>query len=565
MQSADQLLQRLPPSLTSLMNLKQGAIVLVATWAIWRLLKTLTAKDPLSVVPGPKSEHWYFGNLLKLFTPGYRDYMDMLAGDYPRLARIPSVGGASMLYTADPKAMYSVLVKDSSSWDVTPDFIRTNLLMFGPGLLATVDEQHRKQRKLLNPVFSIAHMREMIPTFYEVAHRLRDSISTTVSAGETEMNMLEWTTRTALELIGRSGLGTSIDSLEPEGKPHPYATSIKNLMQAMVPLTFSRFAVLPKVVNIGTPQFRRWVVDMLPWGNLQKLVRLIDIMHNTSMEIYARKKKALVGGDGVAHEEADQGKDIISILLRENMAASEEDRLPEHEVLGQMSTITFAAMDTSSNALSRILYLLSECPEVQQRLRAEILDAKQHNGDSDLSYDELVQLPYLDAVCRETLRLYPPLPLVIRESTQDTILPVSKPIITTKGAVASEVHVPKGTPIVIAIYSSNTDPELWGPDAKEWKPERWLEPLPEQLTSAKIPGIYSHLMTFIGGGRSCIGFKFSQLEMKVVLCALLESFRFSPTDKKVIWLNNGIVQPAVEEPESNGSPRLQLPLKVSLL
>jgi hypothetical protein len=170
-------------------------------------------------------------------------------------------------------------------------------------------------------------------TSYLYHFQLRDSISTTVSAGETEMNMLEWTTRTALELIGRSGLGTSIDSLEPEGKPHPYATSIKNLMyvtpaqtvaqpltmfyrQAMVPLTFSRFAVLPKVVNIGTPQFRRWVVDMLPWGNLQKLVRLIDIMHNTSMEIYARKKKALVGGDGVAHEEADQGKDIISILCK---------------------------------------------------------------------------------------------------------------------------------------------------------------------------------------------------------------------------------------------------------
>jgi cytochrome P450 len=68
-------------------------------------------------------------------------------------------------------------------------------------------------------------------------------------------------------------------------------------------------------------------------------------------------------------------------------------------------TLIFGAMDTTSNALSRILHLLATYPEVQDKLRHEIMDALRNNGGQDFSYDELVSLPFLDAVCRETLRL----------------------------------------------------------------------------------------------------------------------------------------------------------------
>lgn len=63
-------------------------------------------------------------------------------------------------------------------------------------------------------------------------------------------------------------------------------------------------------------------------------------------------------------------------------------------------------MDTTSSALSRILSILAIHPEVQDRVRQEILDALEKNEGRDLSYDELVSLPLLDAVCRETLRLW---------------------------------------------------------------------------------------------------------------------------------------------------------------
>ena len=92
-------------------------------------------------------------------------------------------------------------------------------------------------------------------------------------------------------------------------------------------------------------------------------------------------------------------------------------------------------------------------------------------------------------------------------------MPLSEPIIGKDGNVLKEIFVPAGTELILGIRSINIDKGIWGEDALEWKPERWLKPLPETVTDAKIPGVYANLMTFLGGGRACIGFKFSQLEM----------------------------------------------------
>ena len=103
------------------------------------------------------------------------------------------------------------------------------------------------------------------------------------------------------------------------------------------------------------------------------------------------------------------------------MAAAAEDRLPEEELIAQMSyvvprsslafieltvarrTLTFAGMDTTSNALSVTLWRLAQNQDIQDRLRKEILEAQ---DGRDIPYDELVSLPLLDAICREILRLY---------------------------------------------------------------------------------------------------------------------------------------------------------------
>ena len=138
---------------------------------------------------------------------------------------------------------------------------------------------------------------------------------------------------------------------------------------------------------------------------------------------------------------------------------------------------------------------------------------------------------------------------------RDVILPLSKPVKCTDGRQRSEIFMAKGTNIIVSAFGANCNPGLWGADSYEWKPERWLSPLPEAVVEAHMPGIYSHLrvvsvprcvtvfakvnhrMTFMGGSRACMcvcfvslwfiltiicrGFKFSQLEMSA--CAVPSS------------------------------------------
>lgn len=75
----------------------------------------------------------------------------------------------------------------------------------------------------------------------------------------------------------------------------------------------------------------------------------------------------------------------------------------------------------------------------------------------------------------------------------DIVVPLSKPIIDVNGKVIHEIPVQKDTGIIIGIRASNRNEAIWGPDAREWKPERWLSPLPESVTSAHVPGVYSNL------------------------------------------------------------------------
>ena len=155
-------------------------------------------------------------------------------------------------------------------------------------------------------------------------------------------------------------------------------------------------------------------------------------------------------------------------------------------------TFILAGMDTTSNALSRILHLLAQHPDVQAKVRAEIMEA-QGSDRTDISYEDLVKLPYLDAVVRETLRLYAPVTITVRRAARDMVLPFSAPIHGQDGTAMSEVCVPAGTFVIINCQGSNCNREWWGEDVYEWRPERWMEPLPPALEKARVPGIASNL------------------------------------------------------------------------
>lgn len=87
---------------------------------------------------------------------------------------------------------------------------------------------------------------------------------------------------------------------------------------------------------------------------------------------------------------------------------------------------------------------------------------------------------------------------------KDVVLPLFTPITGVNGHVMHEIVVPKDTSVMISIINVNRDPALWGPDSYEWKPERWLSPLPDTIKEAPVPAIYSHLYVFPSSCRTAV-------------------------------------------------------------
>ncbi|KAF9524825.1 cytochrome P450 [Crepidotus variabilis] len=545
-------------------TLTEALLFLSLSLFLWTFFRRIASRRPFANIDGPPSRSLFGGIFSEFFTgDGLRTHENLLK-KYGSVVKVQGLFGKTMLYVSDPKAIYNIIIKDQYIYEETADFFMINQLVFGPGLLSTQGDHHKKQRKLLNPVFSIVHMREMIPTFYEIAHKLEAALASRAKDGAHEIDVLSWLTRTALELVAQCGLGCSFDTLTKDNEKHPYAVATQQLIPASIKTFVPRSYILPWASKIGTPRFRRTIFDLLlkfiPWEGAHQFRELTDVLDRETLDVYASKKRALAEGDEAVQRQIARGKDIISILMRANINASGGDQLPEHEVIGQMTTLVFAATETTSNALSRILWLLCIHRDIQERLRNELRQAME--GKDELNYNNLEALPFLEAVCREALRLYPPVASLHRVAVKDIVLPLSQPIKGIDGKVILEIPVPKGSEILVSIINCNRNPDLWGPDAHEYKPERWLKPLPDSVLVAQIPGVYGNQMTFSGGGRSCIGFKFSLLEMKVVLSLLVRKFEFDlPKSKEIGWKIGGVASPFTTEQPS--VPQLPLSVKVA--
>ncbi|KAF8594146.1 cytochrome P450, partial [Ceratobasidium sp. AG-I] len=185
-----------------------------------------------------------------------------------------------------------------------------------------------------------------------------------------------------------------------------------------------------------------------------------------------------------------------------------------------ISTFLAAGHETTSASTTWALYALSKHPLVQSKLRQELLNAGL--GDEP-TMGELDKLPYLDAVLKEALRVFAPVPNVGREAAFDISIPVGEAYKDRKGNMQTEIKIQKGDSILLPILSMNRATEVWGEDATEFRPERW-ENLPQAVK--EMPGVWGHQMTFIEGIHACIGFRFAVIEMKALLYSLIRSVEF---------------------------------------
>ncbi|CUA76607.1 Cytokinin hydroxylase [Rhizoctonia solani] len=452
-------------------------------------------------VDGPPRKSFFpgvlSGHLFELLSPHNLAFHDQLQDKYGSVSKVYGDFGREDLYVSDPRFLHEVLVKSADTVFRHPQyFYDINTATLGPGLLSTRGDLHKGQRKMLNPVFTIKHMK---------------------SHGD-------------IQLDRTKRLGHTFGILE--GSDSEYSHAIKSFLPAMTKVGPFR-ALFPVIFRIIPTRLSSKLVDWVPNPHLRELKKIVDVQDKQAELILNLKKEALKD-----KQTSNEMHDIMSVLLKANMEADEKDRLPEDQLLGQMNTLIFAGHETTSGALTRVLQLLGSNPSIQAHLRAELQEAPE-----ELSYDELSALPYLDALCRETLRLFPPAPVLEREALKDWVVPLRYPLKGKDGSTITEIKVRKGTRIYVGLRQANRCKETWGQDADEFKPERWLTDLPSSVADAKTAGVYSSMMTFSAGPRACIGFKFSLLELKIVLSTLVKSFNFAPGTTEVTWLSCGTMVP----------------------
>ncbi|KAI0816956.1 cytochrome P450 [Trametes gibbosa] len=416
---------------------------------IWLACKVFAS--PFANIPGPPSSSFLEGNFRQLTDRlGSERWTKQLVGAYGPISKLTAPFGHLWLHVYDPRALYSITIKDQEIWEKRMSSFNT--LLLGPGLLTTEGSQHRKQRKMLTSAFSTAHLRNATPLFYETAHKLRDAIEGELREGPREIDVLQWMGRTALELIGQGALGYSFDPLVG-GASDSFAESVKQLFGALnqVPAVVRMLA--SRLCHVGPAWMRRMIVAVIPNARIQRLKGIVDTIHQRSVEIMEEKKSSIRQGDSGLIEQIGEGRDVMSILLKANMAANAKERLSDDEIVAQMSTFILAGTDTTSNVAARLLHILAQNPDAQDRLCAEVIDTQLTDV---CDYDQLLELPYLDAVCRETLRLYPPVRILSRCALKNTTLPLSEPMRGVDGTSISEIPVRKGTIAVLNLWASNT-------------------------------------------------------------------------------------------------------------
>ncbi|KAJ7673675.1 cytochrome P450, partial [Mycena polygramma] len=484
---------------------------------------------PLRNVRGPRSPSFVFGNFNEVQND--RQQTAKWRNEFGSTFRFKSLFSMNILYTSDVKALSHIIA--NASIYRTPEFEkRARKTLLGNGILTVEMEDHKRQASTSSGIttFGTSQIRALTEIFVEKAVQLRDIWASQLSQKNdppAPIDIYSWIRRMTLDVIGEAGFNYHFNALTT-------TEDSNELSHAFTELNHS--PNMKRTTLIRALQGRVPVLKYLPLRGQDVAVNANKQMFSVAGRIVSDSIRAL-GGEKMAN-------------LDTNLPANQ--RMTEIEVVSQIPAFLIAGHETTSSATAWALNALSLNPDMQIKLREELLTLSTENP----TMDELNSLPYLESVVREVLRVYAPVTFLDRVALEDDVLRLSKPYIDKTGEAHDTLHIPKGQVIHVPILSVNTDPEIWGDDAAE--PERWTN-VPGAASG--IPSVWANLFTFFAGPRNCIGFKFSLVEFKALLFTLVRAFEFEPAVPAggIVPTSTGLQSPMVlAEPEKGTSLPLLL-------
>jgi cytochrome P450 len=381
-----------------------------------------------------------------------------------------SFGKRNVMITSNPAYAQQVLQTNHRNYQKAVGYRKLKLLL-GNGLFTSEGEFWLNQRRLIQPAFHKSHLAHfgeiMIEASEQMLLRWKYYFANASASDQRQFNLLEQMSECTLEIVCESLLG---QKLESGGK----------IVNEELPSTL-RFLVR-RVLNPLAPPM--W----LPTPANRKFKKSTKKLRGLITSLLFEKK----------HFNTEKtGQDLLSLLLHQKTESGEP--MPNEQITDEILTFFLAGHETSAVALTWAFYELNRNPNIENKLREEVLEVV---GDKLITVSDLPKLTYCKQVCQEVLRLYPPAWALAREAIEDDTL--------------GDFYIQKGDSVVINTYWLHRNPEHWQ-NPTQFLPERWETENSNQHKFAYAP--------FGGGPRLCIGNHFAMMEMQIVLASVLQKYQ----------------------------------------
>ncbi|TXG70790.1 hypothetical protein EZV62_005725 [Acer yangbiense] len=408
------------------------------------------------------------------------------------------VSSYSEIFTTDPVNVEYILKTNFSNYG--KGNYNGNLMrdLFGDGIFAVDGDKWRHQRKLASYEFSTKVLRDFSTAVFRAnAAKLTSKISE-AAVGRQTIDLQEMLMKSTFDSIFKVGFGVELNSVSGSNEfGNQFAKAFDDSNSIVFWRYVDPFWKLKRFLNIGLE------------ASLKKNIKVID---DFVYELFRYKREQL------KNEKLDKGKeDILSRFLME----SEKD--PENMTDKYLRDITLnfiiAGKDSTASTLTWFFYMLCKNPVVQEKVALEVREATK--AESNISADEFVKLMteealnkmhYLHSAITETLRLYPAVPVDGKCPMEDDILP--------DGFIVKKYDAVNYMP-----YAMGRMTYIWGDDAEEFRPERWLHDGVFQPESS------FKFTAFQAGPRICLGKEFAYRQMKMLGAVLVHFFKFRLVDE----------------------------------
>ncbi|PSN75463.1 cytochrome P450 [Corynespora cassiicola Philippines] len=478
-------------------NVTSSFAIFLSLRFFWQTFVYPNALSPLRHLPQPPGGHFLFGHFRRIFKDPtgepQREWIDSVPNDGVIYYRW--LFNESRVLVTNPKALAEVLVQRNYEF-IKPQRIRLGLgSILGIGILLAEGDEHKRQRRALMPAFSFRHIKDLYPTFWNKSREMVDSMAAAIKESPENSSVVEikdWSSRATLDIIGVAGMGQDFNALE-----NPNSELNVTYRTIFSPGPAAR---LMQLVSMFVPQ---WFLKMLPLKRNEEMTTAIHTIKRIAGDLIRDKRRKLEKG-------ARTDTDILSVAI-------ESGGFTDEDLVNQLMTFLAAGHETTASAVSWATYLLCRHPDVQKRLREELHTHLPALNDptGQITSTDIDKLAYLNAVLNETMRVFPPVPMTMREAEHDS---------TIQGH-----FIPAGTTVIISPWAVNTSKHLWGDDAREFNPDRWMGQ--GKMNTGGAESNYAQT-TFLHGPRSCIGKEFAKAEFACLMAALVGKFEMELEDPK---------------------------------